>query len=205
MRVGARNSPSDRRPEEARETGSDVTRLLAAVRAGDDSSRARLFAVVYDELHTIVRARMAGIPATDTLQATALVHEAWLKLSGREGGARDRRHFVAIAARAMRDVVVDQARRHASAKRGGELRRVTLSAGELEVHRSALDVLEVNDLLERLQEIDPMAAQVVTLRFFGGLAIDEIALSLGTSASTVDRSWAFARAWIAKRLSTEND
>lgn len=187
-------------PTEQPEGSGEVTRLLAGLRAGNQGDREELFALVYGELKRIARRRMARVSPGGTLQPTMLVHEATLRLLGREAEARDRGHFLALAARAMRDVVVEQARRHAALKRGGAHRRSTLSAELVGRADEVIDVLVVHDALEAFARVDPQGARVVELRAFGGLGIEEIALELGWSPSAVDRRLAYSRAWLARKL-----
>ncbi len=188
------------RPTEQPGAFGEVTRLLAGLRAGNEADREQLFALVYAELKRIARRRMAHVAPGGTLQPTMLVHEASLRLLGREAEARDRGHFLALAARAMRDVVVEQARRRAAQKRGGALQRCTLDGDLVGRADQALDVLVIHDALEAFARVDAEGARVVELRAFGGLGIEEIALELGWSPSAVDRRLAFSRAWLARKL-----
>jgi RNA polymerase sigma factor (TIGR02999 family) len=156
---------------------------------------------VYDELRVIARALLRSRGPAETLQPTALVHEAWLKLGGRGSFAEvDRGRFFALAAKAMRQLVVDHARRRGAAKRGGAAARVGLDEGAIAVGRTMTDALDVHEALETLSALDPVEAQVVELRYFGGLQIPEIAETLGISVATVEREWRSARAWLAARL-----
>ena len=153
---------------------------------------------VYDELHRLAQRYLSGERREHTLQATALVHEAWLRVG--EHGTADRDHFLALSARAMRRVLVDHARSRARQKRGGDWERVTLSGVLLDDDGRDPDVLEIHELLERLAERDERAARVVELRFFGGLTVPEVARVLGVSTGTVDTDWFAAKAWLLREL-----
>lgn len=180
-----------------------MTRLLGAVRGGDRDALDRLVVLLYDDLRSLARRELAREGGPRTLQATALVHEAYAKLSG--AGALqpgDRAHFFAIAARSMRQVLVDQARRRTSAKRGGEWIRTTLSDGQGSVEVDPNEMLELDRALE---ELEPRQRQVVELRFFGGLEEEEIASLLDLSARTVRRDWVKARARLYRRLYVQAD
>jgi len=154
---------------------------------------------VYDELRRLAAHYLAGERQAHTLQATALANEAWLRIGERH--AVDREHFLAIGAQAMRRVLIDHARKHNSAKRGGgQLNRITLSEPLTPSRGPEVDVLEIDELLERLAKRDPRGAQVVELRYFGGLSIQETARVLDVSEGTVDNDWALAKAWLAREL-----
>jgi RNA polymerase sigma factor (TIGR02999 family) len=178
-----------------------VTAILAALDAGDETAAERLLPLVYDELRALARHRMAMEPDGHTLQPTALVHEAYLRLFQSEGLAWESRgHFFGIAARAMRQILIERARAKAAAKRGGGRVQVTLHSG---IAGSASRSFELEDLdraLTRLARIDPELERLVDLRFFGGLSIDEAARALDVSPATVKRRWALARAWLAREL-----
>lgn len=185
---------------------SQVTALLRLV--GADSDRAfrdevsgRLLALLYGELRGIAARLLRRERSDHTLQPTALVHEAYLKLL-RENGVtwEDRAHFLGVASRAMRQILVDGARRRAAEKRRGGLRRVTLPPDELLDPSDEIAVLELNDALHRLAELDERAARVAEFRLFGGMTVREIALVLGVSARTVDGDWATARAWLGREV-----
>ncbi len=179
----------------------DITLLLAAIRAGDEDASSRLFSLVYDELKRIAR-RQLRVRLRPTLTTTALVHETYVKLSAHgRWSARDRSHFFALAARAMRQVVVDYARERTRAKRGGRAARITLDAAYVvSVDGPAEEILAVDQALERLGEADPDLARIVEWRFFGGLSIEEIADSLEVSDRTVKRHWRAARAFLYREL-----
>jgi RNA polymerase sigma factor (TIGR02999 family) len=157
---------------------------------------------LYNELRVLASAHFRRQPPGHTLQPTAIVNEAFLKLCVQDAGPRTRTHFLAVASRAMRQVLVDHARKGGRQKRGGGATPVSLDASPPpSAHRSVIDVLELNDLLERLARDDARCAAVVELRFFGGLSIAEAAAVLGVSESTVEGDWRIARAWLASRLS----
>lgn len=186
------------------ERAGRVTRLLRGVEEGSDEAKAQLFDVLHDELVRIAGAQMRRQRRDHTLQPTALVHEAYLKLfRGDAPSFRDRSHFMTAAARAMRSVLVDMARARATDKRGGRERvRVTLSEGTTPVAQDAChDVLAVHEALDRLERIDAQWAVVVEMRFFAGLSVEETAASLGVSEPTVRRTWNRARAWLVRELS----
>ena len=178
----------------------DVTGLLLAWSAGDASAGERLLAAIYDELHGQAARAMRREGDAHTLQATAVVHEAYLRLvDQRRVEWRGRAHFFGVAAQMMRRVLVDHARTRLAEKRGGALQRVTLS-GVGASNESDVDVLALHDALERLAILDPDQARLVELRYFGGLGIEETAEALGVSPATVKREWAVARAWLRREL-----
>ncbi len=181
-----------------------VTRTLSAAATGDTTAARDLLAMVYDELRALARARMAGAQGGQTLQPTALVHEAYLRLVG-DGNARfeGRRHFFFAAARAMRDITVESARRKSTLKRGGDRKRTPLDDPAFELAVKPDEVLALSEALERLEKEDHESAQIVGLRFFVGLTNEQISEILGVSLSTVERRWRFTRAWLASSLSDE--
>lgn len=182
----------------------DLTRLLHDWRGGDHVSRDRLLALVYDTLRGMAAARLGRGRDNRTLQPTALVNEAMLRLFGSEVDWRDRAHFLAVAALKMRAVLVDHARARASAKRGGDAVLLTLSHAEREAGEAAeFDVLALHQALERLAERDQRSAQALEMTYFGGMERDEIASVLGISVPTVDRDLRFAKAWLNKALAQE--
>ncbi|MHC4303138.1 MAG: sigma-70 family RNA polymerase sigma factor [Planctomycetota bacterium] len=178
-----------------------VTQLLDAVRAGQPEAAAALLERVYGELRKIAHRQMAHMPPGDTLQPTALVHEAYLRLFGKgELSWEDRAHFFKAAARAMRDVLVEEARKHASLKRGGGRKRVPLEMTIASPDTCALELVALDEALTKLEECDRTTAEVVMLRHFAGLTVPETARALGISRATADRHWRFARAWLRHRL-----
>lgn len=179
----------------------DLTGLLSCCQAGDSSAEERLYAAIYQRLHAMARGRMRGVPPTDTLQPTALVHEAWMRMIGRQAeGYSGRRHFFALASRAMHDIVVEQARRHETRRRGGSWKRVDLGDHAATSGTSTHDMLALSDALTALKAAHPEAWEVVMLRFFGGLSHGEIAKALDLSLSKVRREWAYAKAWLHRKL-----
>jgi RNA polymerase sigma factor (TIGR02999 family) len=180
--------------------GEDVSAILTAAREGDRRAAARLLPLVYDELRKLAKARLAQMPPGQTLQPTALVHEAYLRLIGKADlHLESRRHFFFAAARAMRDILVEQARAKAGPKRGGGRRRVELQE-VAEEGPPAEEVLALNEALARLEKEDPLKAQIVHLRYFAGMSAAEAAAVLGLSERTLHRHWRFTKAWLQSRL-----
>jgi RNA polymerase sigma factor (TIGR02999 family) len=180
----------------------EVTQLLAAVEAGDPKAAAQLLPLVYDELRTLAAARLAEEKPGHTLQPTALVHEAYVRLIGGEQ-PRDwdgRGHFFAAAAKAMRRILVEAARRKHRVRHGGGLRRVDLLDAEVAAPADDEQLLLLDEALPRLTAARPQAAELVQLRFFSGLTIEEAAPMLGLSPRTARRLWAFARAWLRREM-----
>ena len=176
---------------------SDVTQLLQALDADDPRAADQLLPLVYEELRKLAAARMAQEKPGQTLQATALVHEAWLRLAGSgEQQWRGRSHFFGAAAEAMRRVLIDQARRKASLKRGADQPLDELQESTLESTKPTDEILAVHEALDALAAEDALSAEVVKLRYFVGLTIPEIAQVLGISPRSADRHWCFARAWL---------
>jgi RNA polymerase sigma factor (TIGR02999 family) len=180
---------------------SGVTRIVEGVQEGAPGASDELLPLVYDELRRLAAHKMAREAPGQTLQPTALVHEAWLRLSHQcRSTWKNREQFYAIAAEIMRRILVDRARRRRSRKHGGELERVELDAVDLPFIGSDDLVLQVHDALVRLTTEDPQKAEVVKLRFFVGLGNAEIATLLDVSEKTVQRHWAFAKAWLARAI-----
>ncbi len=181
----------------------DITQSLARITAGDRQAIDLLFPAVYDELRRIAQRMMRREPANATLEATALVHEAYSALVDQtQARFESRAHFLSVASQALRRILIDAARRRSSLKRGGDRQRITLGgihAGESESQK-ALDLLELDDRLRELQEDHPERARVVEMRFYGGMTHEEIAAVLGTTTRTVERYWAFARAWLFQQI-----
>jgi RNA polymerase sigma factor (TIGR02999 family) len=184
---------------------SEVTRILAAVERGDAHAAEELLPLVYNELRQLATSRMAAEAPGQTLQATALVHEAYLRLVDVEKAQQwdSRRHFFAAAAEAMRRILVEKARRKRAVKHGGERVRIDLDAALAVGDEPRQDVLELDELLDQLAKIDPQAAELVKLRFFAGLTGEQTAEVLGISPRSVDLLWAYARAWLFERLERE--
>ncbi|HZL88899.1 MAG TPA: sigma-70 family RNA polymerase sigma factor [Pirellulaceae bacterium] len=183
---------------------SDVTRILAQIDAGDPSAAEQLLPLVYDELRKLAAAKLVHEKPGQTLQATALVHEAYLRLVEDEPQEWDsRRHFFAAAAEAMRRILVENARRKGSLKRGGEHQRLDLDEIEVAAPQRPGEVLAVDQALDRLAEQDPVAAQLVKLRYFSGFTIPQAAELLDISPRTADRLWVYARAWLYREIGRE--
>ena len=176
----------------------EVTRLLARARAGDAQAMGSAYSAVYDELKRAARLQLQRMH--DAFQTTALVHEAYLKLIGAQLAAQDRNHLLALSARAMRQVLVDDARARKADKRGGGQEALTLTASLGNAERAAVDVLALDELLGSLHTLDERAAQIVELRYFGGYEEAEIAQMLGLSDRTVRRDWRKARAFLLAEL-----
>jgi RNA polymerase sigma factor (TIGR02999 family) len=186
---------------------SDVTRIMQAIAQGDPHASEELLPLVYAELRTLASRRLAHEAPGQTLDATALVHEAYMRLVG---GADDksaegprwesRRHFFAAAAEAMRRILLDRARDKRRFKRGGGWRRLRLDDLDLPVDELPDELLALDEALEKLAQIDALSASVVKLHFFGGLTLDEAAITLGIASRSADRYWAFARTWLYDEL-----
>jgi len=182
---------------------SDVTRLLQAWSDGDPAALDELLPVVYRELHHQAERYMRNQSPGHTLQATALVNEAYLRLAGREPIEwKSRAHFFGVAAKAMRSILVDHARARQASKRGGGVAPVTLADAD-QSGGQPVEVLELDETLKRLAELDPRKASLVELRWFGGLSIEEAAEVLSVSTATAKREWRTARAWLRRELSPD--
>jgi RNA polymerase sigma factor (TIGR02999 family) len=186
---------------------SEVTRILSSIEQGNPHAAEQLLPLVYDELRRLAAHKMAQESPGQTLQATALVHEAYLRLVASEDRSaspvqqwNSRGHFFAAAAEAMRRILVEQARRKDREKHGGTFQRVTLDGLELAVELPVADLLPLDEALTTLGERDPQAAQLVQLHCFAGLSIEQAAEALGLSPRTAYRDWAFARAWLYRAL-----
>ena len=177
-----------------------VTDLLHAMRAGDAAAAETLLPLIYQELHRLAKAYMRRERPEHTLQATALIHEAYLRLAHEEVDWTSRQHFIGVAAHVMRRVLVDYARAHKAERRGGGLKRVDLEDGlALSVDRIE-EVLTLDEVLNRLAEANPRQARVVELRYFGGLSVEQIAPLLGIAPRSVKRDWTLARLWLYREL-----
>jgi len=187
----------------ARPPRQDITALLQAWSRGDRAALDALFPVVYGELRHQAERFMRRQPAGHTLQTTGLVHEAYLRLvDQRETDWRSRAHFFGVAAKAMRSILVDHARAHRAAKRGAGATRLTLGqVGDVADRRAEVDVLDLDEALQRLGELDPEKVRLVELRYYVGLSIEEAAEVLEISPATVKRQWNTARAWLRRELS----
>jgi RNA polymerase sigma-70 factor, ECF subfamily len=180
---------------------TNVTALLVAYGQGDNAALARLIPLVHHELHQIARRCMAAERAGHSLQATALVNEAYLRLvDAKEVAWHDRAHFLAVCARVMRHILVDHARARAYQKRGGDAARVTFDEGLAVTDQRSLDFVALDDALQSLATFDERKSRVVELRFFGGLSIDETASVLQVSPSTVMGDWRLAKAWLQREM-----
>jgi RNA polymerase sigma factor (TIGR02999 family) len=180
---------------------AQLTRVIRAINEGDPKAAAELLPLVYTELRKLARSLMAKTPPGNTFQTTALVHEAYLRLVGNEDpGWNGRGHFFAAAAQAMRQILVDQARRKSSVKHGGGRRRVEAGDWELPIETPQIDILALNEALERLEREEPRKARIVMLRYFAGLSEEETAAVLDLSLRTIQREWRFARALLFTQL-----
>jgi RNA polymerase sigma factor (TIGR02999 family) len=181
---------------------SDVTRILEAVQQGDAKAADELLPLVYDELRRLAASKMAGEPAGHTLQPTALVHEAWLRLVNAEGQAhfQNRAHFFGAASEAMRRVLVDNARRKLRLKRGGGQERIELNESAIAAPAEDEKVLQIHTALDALAQEDPAKAEIVKLRFFAGLSHKEIASLLDVNEKTVRRHWEVAKVWLFQNI-----
>ena len=182
----------------------EVTRLLAAWGKGDPDALNRLMPLVYAELHRIARRVWNQYQPNQTLQPTALINEAYLKLANAEGASfQDRCHFLAVASTAMRQILVNHAKSRLSGKRGGGRPNVSLDEVQRAVDTEAEEIVSLHEALEGLQTIDPRKAKVVEMRYFGGLSIEETANALGISIGAVNRDWRLARSWLIRQMNRE--
>ena len=192
---------SDEIPDEGSALPADVTRLLNRVARGLPADHEGFATAVFEELRGIAARHMAGERHGHTLQATALVNEAYMRLVGDPALEWDsRRHFYAAAAEAMRRILIEHARRRGRLKRGGAWRRLSLEAFDLAKEEESDGILALDEALGRLEEVDARAAEVVRLRFYAGLDVDQTALAAGLSRRTVLRDWSYAKAWLAQAL-----
>jgi RNA polymerase sigma factor (TIGR02999 family) len=186
----------------ASSSSQPVTELLARWKRGDVSARDALVPLVYDELRRIARRCLSNQSSSHTLQPTALVHEAYLRLAQRDSvDLQDRAHFFALAAQMMRQILVDHARKHAAAKRGGNAVTVVVDEASAVSKETSLDLLALDDAMKQLAALDPRQCQIVELRFFGGLSIEETAQAVNISMATTKREWATARLWLYNAMS----
>ncbi len=185
---------------------SDVTQILSRIESGDPTAAEQLLPLVYNELRRLAAQRLAQEMPGQTLQATALVHEAYLRLVDGDQAEHwnSRGHFYGAAAEAMRRILVDQARQKRSQRRGGDYQRVELSSVEPAVQANQLDMLALDEALHQFTARDPRAAELVKLRFFAGLTVAEAAKSLAISVATAENDWAYAKSWLKLQLSTHD-
>ncbi len=181
-------------------SNADVTQLLGSVNSGDSGAYERLLSVVHGELRKLAQSRMRGERPDHTLQPTALVNEVYVRLAGTPADWQNRAHFFGAAAQAMRRILVDHARKRAAAKRGDGAQQVTFAELEVTAEDPELDVLALDEALDALAAEHPRLGQVVHLRYFAGLTIEETAEITGTAPATVKRDWTFARAWLYERM-----
>lgn len=185
-----------------------ITVMLQAAAAGNTKAAADVLPLVYQELRNLARSRMAKLPPGQTLQLTALVHEAYLRVVGRANNEWDNRgHFFAAAARAMRDILVDQARRKAAIKHGGGRSHVEADGSDLAIQAPSIhpgELIDLDEALRRLESDDPNKGQIVNFRYFAGLSVDETADVLGVSAATVKREWRYIKRWLYREVSGGN-
>jgi RNA polymerase sigma factor (TIGR02999 family) len=202
-RAGDKPAPTE--PDAPERAQGDVTRILSRIEQGDGHATEELLPLVYDELRKLAAAKMAQEKPGQTLQATALVHEAYLRLAGenRQEAWRGRRQFFAAASEAMRRILVESARRKRSLKRGGG-ERLNVAMELIEARRPPEEILALHDALDGLAQQDPLKAELVKLRYVVGMTIPEAAQVLGISASSIDRHWSYARAWLHQQI-TQGD
>jgi RNA polymerase sigma factor (TIGR02999 family) len=186
---------------------SEVTRILSAIEQGDQHAAAQLLPLVYDELRKLAAQRLAHEAPGQTLQATALVHEAYLRLVDTEATQSwdSRGHFFAAVAEAMRRILIDNARRKGRLKRGGERTRVDLDSADLATEAPPDELLLIDEAIEKLAAEDPDAARLVKLRYFAGLSVEEAAEQAGLARSTAYEHWSYARAWLHRELHGRDD
>lgn len=188
---------------------ADITKILDEVRSGDERAAEELLVLLYDELRTLARHKMAHERPGQTLQATALVHEAYLRLVGTDETPgtswANRAHFFKAAAETMRRILIDRAREKATLKRGGDLRQFALDGADVSLDAVPAELLDLDAALTRLAVEHPTKADLVKLRFFAGLSLADAANALGMSGSTADRHWAFAKVWLYRQMGDSRD
>jgi RNA polymerase sigma factor (TIGR02999 family) len=182
---------------------SEVTRILENIENGDRKAADELLPLVYGELRKLAAVKMSGQPADHTLQPTALVHEAWLRLTGAEAGFEGRTHFFAAAAEAMRHILVDHARRKSALRHGGGQQRVEFDEAGIYAPSNDDQILAVNDALEKLAAHNQLGAELVKLRYFGGMTLAEAAQALSISDRTADNYWAYAKVWLIREMQAQ--
>jgi RNA polymerase sigma factor (TIGR02999 family) len=184
--------------------GGEITRILNAAQKGDPQSAEELLPLVYEELRKLASAKMSREGANQTLQATALVHEAWLRIAGQENERWDSRgHFFAAAAEAMRRILIDRARRRRAGRHGGGQAPLAIDQIEITAPIPDEEWLALSDALERLEAVDKHKAQLIKLRYFVGLSLEEAAELLGVSVPTASRWWSYSRAWLAQEIESQ--
>jgi RNA polymerase sigma factor (TIGR02999 family) len=201
---GARPANEVCSPKSRADTMSDATVMLAAVQAGDSTAAEQLLVLVYDELRRLAASKLAQESAGQTLQPTALVHEAWLRLVGDQNPSfKDRTHFFRAAAEAMRHILIDRARRKKTKRHGGDYLRVDFEEFDLAAPSADDQLLAVNEALDKLALEHPIQAELVKLRYFAGLTNAEVSEVMGISVSTAKNYWTFSRAWLLNEIATE--
>lgn len=184
---------------------SDVTRILAAIEEGDERGVDELFPLVYQELRQLAAQRLSKEPPGQTLQATALVHEAYIRLVGAEAqNWKGRTHFFSAAAEAMRRILIENARRKQRIKRGGGRRRVDINDADLAIDEPSTNLIALDEALAKLDKVDKVKSELVKLRYFAGLTLEQAAELLGISTTTAKRYWAYAKAWLYREISKGN-
>lgn len=184
---------------------SGVTRILAAIEQGDKQAIDKLLSAVYDELRRLAAWKLSQEPPGQTLQATALVHEAYIRLVGVENqNWKGRAHFFSAAAEAMRRILIENARRKQRIKRGGGRRRVELNNADLAVNEPSTDLVALDEALAKLEKVDKVKSELVKLRYFAGLTLEQAAELLGISTTTAKRYWAYAKAWLYREINKGN-
>jgi RNA polymerase sigma-70 factor (ECF subfamily) len=183
----------------------EVTRLLAEWSGGDQGALNKMMPLVYAELHRIARRTWNQNPHNNTLQPTALINEAYLKLANAENASfQDRCHFFAVACKAMRQILVNHAKGRLTGKRGHGLANVSLDEIQPAVHQEAAEIVALHEALEALHAVDPRKSMVVEMRYFGGLSVEETAEAMGVSVATVNRDWRLARSWLIREMNRES-
>ena len=183
----------------------EVTRLLAEWGSGDQNALNKMMPLVYAELHRIARRAWSHSPHNNTLQPTALINEAYLKLANAQTAPfQDRCHFFAVAAKAMRQIMVNHAKSRLAGKRGFGLANISLDDVNPVIHQEAAEIVALHEALEALHAVDPRKSQVVEMRYFGGLSVDETAEAMGVSVATVNRDWRLARSWLIREMNCES-
>ena len=186
---------------------TDITRILSQIEDGDPNATEQLLPMVYEELRKLAAAKLANEKPGQTLQATALVHDAYIRLVDVDKAQHwnSRGHFFGAAAEAMRRILIEKARREGRLKRGGDLHRVELDAAQITIDSPGTDLLALDEALTELGKKKPEIMELVKLRYFAGLTVDEAACALGIASSTADRHWTYARAWLYRRLVSEDE